>query len=48
MIAAGAVYFFDLLSGEAEEAISAFHGRSLCDDPSMSKAGFGFALMGRY
>jgi CRISPR-associated protein Cmr3 len=48
IIGAGAVYFFELLKGEAEAAVSALHGKSLCDDPSMSKAGFGFALMGRY
>jgi CRISPR-associated protein Cmr3 len=48
MIGAGAVYSFELLKGEPEAAISAFHGKSLCDDPSMSKAGFGFAFMGRY
>jgi hypothetical protein len=48
MIGAGAVYFFELLKGEPEAAVSALHGKSLCDDPSMSKAGFGFALMGRY
>jgi hypothetical protein len=47
-VGAGSVYFFELTGGEPAAVIAAVHGRSLCDDSSMAKVGFGLAFVGRY
>ncbi len=48
LVGAGSVYFFGLTGGEPAAVIAAVHGRSLCDDSSMAKVGFGLAFVGRY
>jgi CRISPR-associated protein Cmr3 len=48
LVGAGAVYFFELVSGDIVTVASALHGRPFCDDPSMSGAGFGLAFVGSY
>jgi len=48
MVSPGAIYFFEIRDGDPREAVRALHGQPLCDEPSMSKAGFGLAFIGRY
>lgn len=48
LVGAGSAYFFEVTAGEPEAVIDAVHGRSLCDDSSMAKVGFGLAFVGRY
>lgn len=48
LVGAGAAYFFEVLTGDAVAVASALHARPLCDDPSMSRAGFGLAFVGSY
>ncbi|HWP34530.1 MAG TPA: type III-B CRISPR module-associated Cmr3 family protein [Thermodesulfobacteriota bacterium] len=49
LVPAGAVYFFEAADGEqARLAAEALHGRALCDDAAMARAGFGLAFVGRW
>jgi CRISPR-associated protein Cmr3 len=49
MVGAGSVYFFEAADAAgANAAAAALHGRRLCDDPDMAKAGFGLCFAGRY
>lgn len=48
LVGPGAVYFFELLGGDAAAMARSLHGQPLCDDHSMAKAGFGLAFLGRY
>ncbi len=48
LVGPGAIYFFEIRDGDPQEAVHALHGQPLCDEPSMSKAGFGLAFIGRY
>ncbi|MDR7491960.1 MAG: type III-B CRISPR module-associated Cmr3 family protein [Armatimonadota bacterium] len=49
LVPAGSVFFFEAESaGEARTAADAIHGRPLCDDEVMARAGFGLAFVGRW
>ncbi|MEM4721193.1 MAG: type III-B CRISPR module-associated protein Cmr3 [Candidatus Methanomethylicaceae archaeon] len=49
-VAAGSVYFFEILVGEADAVIGEFHGKSISEEspdfPETSKQGFGYSLVG--
>jgi CRISPR-associated protein Cmr3 len=47
-VAAGSIYYFEVLSGDGDEVAELIHGKSFCDDHAMSMAGFGLAFVGRY
>lgn len=49
LVPAGAVFFFEAdAADDARAAAGAIHGRPLCDDDSMARAGFGLAFVGRW
>lgn len=48
LVGAGAVYFFEIVTGDVGAVAEGLHGQPFCDDPSLGRAGFGLALVGRY
>lgn len=49
LVPAGSVFFFEADdAAEARAAAGAIHGRALCDDVVMARAGFGLAFVGRW
>jgi CRISPR-associated protein Cmr3 len=48
LVSAGAVYFLRVVQGKPEVLAQALHGRMMCDDVAMAKAGFGLVFVGRY
>ena len=51
-VPAGSVYFFELLEGDADAAIQAFHEKSVSEDsetfPETARQGFGHSLIGAW
>lgn len=51
-VPAGSVYFFQLLEGDADSVVRAFHQRSISEDmetfPETAKQGFGHSLIGAW
>jgi CRISPR-associated protein Cmr3 len=49
MVGPGSVLFFEVFGGDDPSAlVQAVHGRPLCDDADMARAGFGLAFAGRW
>jgi CRISPR-associated protein Cmr3 len=46
LVPAGSVYFFEVLSGDAEELVKSLWLRSVCDDDQDRRDGFGLAVWG--
>jgi len=47
-IPAGSVYYFEMLSGQPEQAIAAFHNKNITDYDEYNQQGFGFTMIGGY
>ena len=46
LVPAGSVYFFEVLSGDAENLVKKFWLRSVCDEDQDRRDGFGLAVWG--
>lgn len=46
LVPAGSVYFFEVLSGDAEDIVKKLWLRSVCDDDQDRRDGFGLAIWG--